>query len=294
MQLSSVELERVLKAHDNTRAEDGSGDVVFAVFLEPHDPPPGAEPPTVLDRLVTFAVSNLQPSPVMAHVELVVPCVAGADQPVNFGTYIGSTSGWQRDARNNERYYLVNTANKWRAVPVFGKNVARLARALCNESEGVQYSLLRYATASWAFRGLSALMPDKQDSPAHCATLTARILRSVVGRSWLKHPSAWYGPASLYAELCKDLGQKAIAPETTLLSEEQAQLVDVLLRHSDDEVKALGDEKCMEAIRALTLKAASAEAFGDTAIKTLAQKQLAMALFRWSVLRGHNRVGFKL
>lgn len=294
MQLASVDLQRILKAKETQEFEDGSGDVVFAMFLEPHNPPPGADPPSLFDKLVTFAVTSLQPSPVMAHVELVVPCVAGADQPVNFATYIGSTSGWQRDVTNNERYYLVNNANKWRAVPVFGKNAARISREICNDSEGIQYSLLRYATASWALRGLSSLVPDKKHSPAHCATLTARILRSVVGTSWLKHSSAWYGPASLYAELCGDLANKAIAPETTMLSTEQAEVVDVMLRHSDDEVKNLGDKKSLEAIRALTLKAASAEAFGDSAMKTLTQKQLATALFRWSVLRGQNRIGFNL
>eukprot|EP00966_Prymnesium_polylepis_P026262 605910-Prymnesium_polylepis.2 len=282
MQLASVDLKRLLKSKEDQQLEDGSGDVVFAMFLEPHDPPPGSEPPTFFDKLVTFAVTNLQPSPVMAHVELVVPCVVGADQPVNFATYIGSTSGWQKDIGNNEKYYLVNNANRWRAVPVFGKNVASISREVCNDSEGVHYSLMRYATAAWAFRGLSSLVPDRKHSPAHCATLTARILRSVVGKSWLKHASAWYGPASLYAELCSDLGSKAIAPETTLLSAQQAEVVEVLLRHSDDEAMGLGDKRCMEAIRALTLKAASAEAFGDSAIKTLTQKQLATALLRWS------------
>jgi|TARA_B110000858_G_scaffold135168_1_gene153745 hypothetical protein len=285
MQLASVDLKRLSKAKEGQQLEDGSGDVVFAIFLEPRDRPPGSEPPTFFDKLVTFAVTNLQPSPVMTHVELVVPCVVGADQPVNFATYIGSKSGWQRDSTNNERYYLVNNANCWRAVPVFGTNVARLCREVCDDSIGVHYSLVRYATASWAFRGLSSLVPDKRHSPAHCATLTARILRSVVGTSLLRHSSAWYGPASLYAELCSALGTRKIAPGTTLLSAEQAEVVDVLLRHSDDEVKQLGDARCLEAIRALTLKTASAEAFGDSAMKCLTQKQLATALLRWSVLR---------
>lgn len=288
MNLRPVDLERILKAQQDQQNDDGSGDVVFALFLEPHDPPPGSDPPTILDKIVSFAVEHLQPSPVMAHVELVVPCVAGVNQPVNFATYIGSTSGWQKNRANNERYYLINNANKWRAVPVFGKGAAKAVREECNKSEGIAYSLLRYATASWAFRSFSGIVPDNTRSPAHCATLTARILRAAVGKSVLRHTSAWYGPASLYADLRDELGSKAIAPESTMMSPESAGAVDKLLRHSDDDIKHVCDTECLDAIRALTLKTAAAEAFGDSAMQTLTQKQLATALLRWSVARSKS------
>eukprot|EP00966_Prymnesium_polylepis_P227950 5274784-Prymnesium_polylepis.1 len=132
-----VDFERILKAKEFQSLDDGSGDVVFAVFLEPHDPPPGSGPPSLFDRAVSFVVENMQPSPVMTHVELVVPCRPGSGTPVSFAAYIGSVSAWQSSRDNNEAYYLTNNANRWRAVPVFGKAAARLVRDACDESVGV-------------------------------------------------------------------------------------------------------------------------------------------------------------
>ncbi len=280
----SVDFERILKAKEFQSLDDGSGDVVFALFLEPHEPPPGSGPPSLLDRIVSFVVENLQPSPVMTHVELVVPCRLNSSVPVSFATYIGSVSDWQSSRKNNEFYYLTNNANQWRAVPVFGKAAARLVREACDDSVGIKYSLLRYATASKMLRGLAGMMADKTRSPGHCATLTARILRRAIGDR-LKHPSAWYGPATLFAELSEDLQQKQVAPETTLMSPETASAVDSVLRHSSEDLFSLSDESWMSAIRALTLKTASAETYGDSAMQKLTQKQLATALLRWSVIR---------
>lgn len=284
-QLHNAEVKRILNIQKYQENDDGSGDVVFAVFLEPHEPPPGSPQSTFFEHLINFAVKHLQSEPVMAHVELVVPCAAGREVYVNFATYIGEKSGWQRDKLNNELYYLVNNANKWRAVPVFGKNIAKAVREKCNECQNVEYSIRRYVTSSWAFRGLAALIPDSLKSPAHCATLTARILRNVDTSSRLKHPSPFYGPASLYAELVEHLRHQSIMPESTMVNSETAVAVEKLLRHGDDDVECMDDETCLGAIRALTLKAASAEAYGDTAIKILTQKQLATVLFRWSVIR---------
>ena len=276
-------IARLLRSNQCDSSDDGSGDVVFAMFLEPHEPPPGSKP-TLVDKAVTFAVNTFQPSPVMCHVELVVPCRLGSQEPVNFATYIGQTSDWQRERDNNEAYYLVNNAGKWRAVPVFGKQAAREVRSVCSKSVGVQYSLLRYLTASWPLRSISGFMPDSLQSPAHCATLTSRVLRKSIG-ACRRHPSSWYGPSSLYAELSQDLKDQQISPETTLMTEETAAAVDAILRSKDDDVRLLDDVVCMDAIRALTLKAAAAEGFGDTTSQKLTQHQLATALFRWSVLR---------
>lgn len=281
--LRSDGIARLLRAKQEVSSDDGSGDVVFAMFLEPHKPPPGSNP-TLADRAITFAVNKFQPSPVMCHVELVVPCSPGSDEPVNFATYIGQTSAWQIDRDNNEAYYLVNNAGKWRAIPVFGKQAARKVREACNASVGVQYSMLRYITAWWPFRAISGVMPDSMQSPAHCATLTSRILRNAVG-ACLRHPSAWYGPSTLYAELVQDLRDQQISPETTLVTEETTATVETILHARDDEVQTLDDVRCLDAIRALTLKAAACEAYGDSTSQKLTQHQLATALFRWSVLR---------
>lgn len=146
-------VQKLLKAQREAAANDGSGDVVFAVFLEPHT----VSNPTVFDKAISYIVNNWQPSPVMTHVELVVPCAPGSGAPVNFATYIGDRSAWRVDRRENTAYYTGSTAGKWRAVPIFGKHAARLVRDACNESCGVEYSLFRYVTAAWGMHGLLKL-----------------------------------------------------------------------------------------------------------------------------------------
>jgi len=281
MTLRGDGLARLLRICEQQAVDDGSGDVVFAMFLEPHEAAPDA---SFGDKLITFAVNNLQQAPVMAHVELVVPCGPCSKGPVNFATYIGERSKWQADAAANRRYYLSENANRWRAVPVFGQSAARMVREACDASVDVPYSLARYATAWFPFRFLSGMVPDGPRRPAHCATLAARVLRCAVG-ACLKHRAPWYSPASLYRELCDDLAEQKIRPVQTLMSEDAAASVDALLRHADDDVRALSHERVMAALRSLTLKAAAAEAAGDGAARRLAQRQLATALFRWSVNR---------
>eukprot|EP00966_Prymnesium_polylepis_P117425 2713991-Prymnesium_polylepis.1 len=90
-------------------------------------------------------------------------------------------------------------------------------------------------------RGLSCLLSDKPRSPAHCATLTARVLRRAI-KDRLKHPSAWYGPATLFAELREDLEQKQVTPESTMMTPATAYAVDSVLRHSNDDLLSMSDE----------------------------------------------------
>jgi hypothetical protein len=283
----SENISRILKQHEAYN-DDGPGDVVFAMFLEPHEPAIGTTQ-TVVDLAITFGVNNLQPGPVMSHVELVVPGKMGKGEPVNFATYFGQTSNWQRDRENNYAYYLSSNANKWRAVPVFGKQVAKHVRETCNNSTGIKYSMLRYFTATWPFRAFAAMVADKPKSPAHCATLTARILRSALGEC-LHHTSAWYGPSTLYRELSNNLRKQKISPETTLMTEETTDTVNTILRSRDEDVEIIDEVKFLDAIRALTLKAAAAEAFGDSTSRKLTQRRLATALLRWSVLRMNSHV----
>tara|TARA_B100001109_G_scaffold242059_1_gene226702 strand:+ start:4780 stop:5652 length:873 start_codon:yes stop_codon:yes gene_type:complete len=279
---SSVALGWLLESKRLQELDDGSGDVVFAVFLEPHEPGPGSKP-SFWDRLITFAVHNLQPSPVMDHVELVVPCRAGERAPVNFATYIGERSGWKVDRRENEKYYLRLHANRWRAVPVFGRQAARKVRATCNGSENIEYSLLRYVTAASCFRGIASMVPDLPRSPAHCATLVARVLKQSIGS--IPRPSAWYGPASLFAELSEQLRRRGIAPMASELDIESLLRERRLLGGTDAEVRSMADAEALDAIRVLTLKVAAAAHQGDAVSQRMLQKQLANGLLRWSVHR---------
>jgi|SaaInlV_125m_DNA_1040241.scaffolds.fasta_scaffold04021_5 hypothetical protein len=274
-------IARLLSASSTSPSKDGDADVVYALFLEPHPVP---EQGSIASRAVHYAINHFQPDPVMAHVELVIPCVPDANEPVNFATYIGEDSKWQSNTNANMKYYLTS-GNKWRAVPVFGTKAAVTARKICSQSIGVQYSLLRYLTASWPLRYFSRMVPNKKRSPAHCATLTSRILKESIP-GVLRHSSAWYGPATLYTELLYKLRKGDVLPESTLMPASTAEAVDCILRKRDEDVMAmLDDETCLNAIRALTLKVASSATHGDPFSQKLSQRQLATALLRWSVLR---------
>ena len=274
-------IARLLNASSTSPSIDGDEDVVYALFLEPHPTP---EQSSITSKAIHYAINNFQPDPVMAHVELVIPCLPGANEPVNFATYIGEDSKWQTNINANMKYYLTS-GNKWRAVPVFGAKASVTARKLCSQSVGVKYSLMRYLTAAWPLRYFSNLVPNKKRSPAHCATLTSRILNESIPKV-LRHHSAWYGPATLYIELLDKLRQRDILPESTPMSASTSEAVDCILRKRDEDVMAMLDDKeCLNAIRALTLKVASAERHGDSFSQKMSQRQLATALLRWSVLR---------
>lgn len=190
--------------------------------------------------------------------------------------YIGCTSGWQDNAEFNENYYMAETASKWLAIPVFAQHAARAVRECCDRSCGVKYSLARYASAAWGLRQLSGLLSESLRAPAHCATLTARVLKHALGSDVLKHPSSYYGPASLFAELRDRMGDLAAAAARDEDQRESA--AEQLARGAESAVLALSHEQQAGAIRALTLRVLREQSEAS-------QKQLASALLRWSVLR---------
>ena len=118
----------------------------------------------------------------------------------------------------------------------------------------------------------------RTQSPAHCATLTARILRKAIG-ACLRHPSAWYGPSILYAELSQDLRDQQISPETTLITEETTATVETMLHSRDDEVQVLDDVKCLDGgVRRQQLPEAHITPAGD---RPLSVERLAHARKGW-------------
>lgn len=263
--------------------EEDAGDVVFALFLEPSDRNVNEG---VGEGLLNMAIRTFQPRPTMVHVELVVPRAPGSSAACNFATYLGSTSAWKTDPSDNEDYYFGLTANKWRAVPIFGAKAATAVRDVCDECIDVEYSVARYLTSLWGLRRFAAMLSDKLHAPAHCATITARVLKRALGNNTLKHASAWYGPASLYAELCTSLTDFRVSTDGALVDEEAVSGIETLLQLRDDDVRKCDDTRALRAIRALTLKAA-VSCTDDTA-SVLSQKQLAIALLRWSVLRAND------
>lgn len=270
---------------------DGSCDVAFALFLEPdltqnsHIGWP--------EWFVDSVVKACQPSPVFVHCEIVIPPLTqDGGSHTQFATYMGRRSGWQTDRIDGFGYYLVDKSNKWRAVPIFGKRFASRLRNEANSELGVEYSLARYLTSCFPLRCLSHLVPAGRRKPAHCATLTARVIKNALPATPLSHNCAWYGPSTLYSELCSNaaaFSSSVACYETPVgnISVESERNIDELLRRpmTHDTIHGVGDKGCVQVVRLLAIRVTDALVAGDAASQRTTQKQLATAILRWVLLR---------
>ena len=275
------------RAHEGAAQEEEQVDVVFVLFQESDD----RTAPTRAVKFLNALVSALQPAPALAHCELFVPPGAatadgGGDDGArsHFATYLGTQSGWQTDLRSNVNFYLVEHGSRWRALPVFGVDAAARVRAEADREEGVDYSILRYVTALRPLAWTGALLPSTPRSPAHCATLTSRVLQNAIGVP--RGSTNSYAPSTLHRALAKAAAR--MAPEGAAeLSASCAASMHALLhaKMSSEVVRGVGDAGCGEAIRALTARVCAAHAGGDAAAQRVCENQLATALLRWSLLR---------
>ena len=292
MKFKTTEIHSLLKSHSEAEPEADVGqptcDVAYAIFLEPT-----AATDTrwsTLECAIDKAVRFFQPTPALAHVELLVPPIPSDEGlRTNFATYIGRKSAWQTDKMDGFNYYLVENASRWRAVPIFQVNAGTMIREEADNELGVDYSLARYLSAVPPGRWLSGLVADRRRSPAHCATLTARVLKNS-GVYKPAHNSAYYGPSTLYHELSHVATSKAHnmgAEGWEGMPLDTAQHVESLLRGvmTADTVNRVGDTGCLKAVRALTMKACSALIKSDGVAQRITQQQLATALLRWVILR---------
>ena len=133
------------------------------------------------------------------------------------------------------------------------------------------------------------MLGDKAGDPGHCATLAARVLKGSGASHVLPKASAWYCPSTLYNALSADLPSRLSASEHERMASTKqsdcAATVEALTVKplSVDTVRQLGDAKCIDAVRALTLRACNSA--GDATAERLVQKQLAQVLLRWTLLR---------
>lgn len=280
---------------------DGS---VFALFLEPPHTNAlngvgsrHAEPEDLSTRIIHSALHTFQPEPVLYHCELLVPPSADTayNEPrVHHATYIGQQSGWQDNSKSVD-FYLVQNACRWRAVPIFAQRAAARVRAECDRQLQTPYSLLRYVTSSNVrpLRALAGLLDDSRAAPAHCATLTTRVLQKSLGADvGLPHASAYYGPSTLYNALARDAAHKAGALGAIALPEVPPDVVlaiEALLRGSmtPETVNDVGDALCERAVHHLALRCANTYVGGDEVSQVLAERHLATALLRWTALRSN-------
>ena len=272
--------------------------LVFVLALEGRDTPDPSW--STWQTLLDAVVQTAQPLPSITHVELIVPpshekesregSREDSRESMHFATYINETANWGSSFRNNRSFYLGENAGLWRAVPVACTQAARRVRAECAAHIGTEYSVCRYLCAVPPLRAFASILPDNPLSRAHCGTLAARVLKRSLPEVAPIHPSAWYGPSTLFIETSSgEIRTKtsAFIAETNSMKsiveqEAEAVALHTLLNGSDDDVQALSNASCCGAIRSLSERACRAE-LDDTA-RQIVQKQLATTLLRHSIV----------
>lgn len=214
----------------------------------------------IIDRTVQFG----QPYPAATHVELWVGDQSGDKLEDNhFSTYLGATDGasWTSGMSDSKQFY---SSTSWSAVPIFAAGAERRVRAECNLHCGTPYPpaalLWQYPWSIWPLRAFSGFVDDRISTPAHCAALSARILRAALPEIALPQPSHWYGPSSLYLELSSpDRMERALAVQRPVVrsqaeEEHDEELADALTLHSDDDVAAMSAMDARQAVHALAVQ----------------------------------------
>jgi hypothetical protein len=228
-----------------------------------------------LDRAVQLG----QPYPAITHCELWVGERAGTAKKNgnHFSTYLDADKGamWTEGLSNSPGFYQCsNPVNEtvarrtalssWSAIPIFALGGAEKLRRECNLHTLTPYPpgflLWHYPFSTWPLRAFSGFLDDRINSPAHCAALSARILRAAFPTNYaLEHPSHWYGPSSLYLELTTPMRMEAAfererpVVKATVQEEALDRLADVLVQHSDEEVEAMRREDAHSALHTLAV-----------------------------------------
>lgn len=277
-----------------------SNEVVYVLALE------GDKPDATWrwwERVLDTVVQTVQPAPSLTHIELIVPALEDKDD-VHFGTYLGKSANWGSGFGDSLSYYLNPDGNgpAWRAVPVVAHGAISRLREECEQHVGTPYGdvhrLFNYPFAVPPLRSLAWTLDDSPKANGHCATLVARCLKRALPELHIAEASAWYGPSTLFLELSRkarmvsyhdrmaEMATTKSLPET----EEATRAAEALLRGSDDAVRGLSDAECRAGIDMLCLKSVSAAAGDDVTAERLAQKQLARALLRASLLARNTRL----
>lgn len=299
-QLRAIEQAEIAEGVESAGLDDGeraSGSrhnpVVYLLALEGSSTPDPSWSfsEKALDSIVQFC----QPTPAITHVELFVPKNSAYEDP-NFSTYLGCRAGWGRSFGGQRSFYLGRNASLWRAVPVACVDASDRVRAEAVAHEGTPYSLPRYVAAVPPFRALAGMLPEGVGAPAHCATLAARVLQRALPEVAPKHASPWYGPSTLFLELESKSAMAAtrryVETSAFLSSDvagascsayEETRALHSILGGSDEEVAALTDAQAKRAVALLTERASRPDL--DPTARRIAQRQLATALLRGSIVR---------
>ncbi|MAQ22814.1 MAG: hypothetical protein CMK83_01215 [Pseudomonadales bacterium] len=267
---------------------------------------------TFLQRSIDAIVQSFQPSPVLTHVELVLPppeeglptgTSPDADPHMNFATYLGRKAGWGTTFENAEDFYLGKNFDAWRAIPVVAWDAPQRLRSACEthhvETEyAAWYRLYNYPFSVPPLRSFAWTLDDAPKSPAHCAALTARCLRLALPESDLPNSSAWYGPSTLFLEMGRkarmqsylkqlnDLGPPLSESEVDANEEDANTGENALLRGSDRDVKELTQLQCHLGTEKIAKKGIEATLRDDPIMARMWQKHLGKSLMKWAHVRG--------
>jgi len=268
------------------------------------------------ERGLDTLVQSFQPAPVMTHVELLLPpeepsastAKRATTDRVNFATYLGKRADWGTQFGDAEDFYLGKNFDAWRATPVVAWDAANRLRDECEANHvHTPYAsglrLYNYPFSVPPLRSLAWTIDDAPKAPAHCAALSARIMRRALPETDLPMSSAWYGPSTLFLEMAREGRMRAYARQlsddlgdtrATVEIEEDAQDAETgeqaLLRGSDAEVRELAQRACHLGTEKLARKAIDAVVGQDPTMARMWQKNLAKALMRWAHTRGSAEV----
>ena len=281
--------------------------MVYVLALEADPPDPNWD---WEQRALDSLVQAFQPSPVLTHVELLIPPdedpnpMSSAEQYTHFGTYLGKQSGWGSSFGKSKQFYTRgNNAESWRALPIVAMDATTRLRAECEVHKGTAYGtlfkwrivprLFDYPFSVPPLRSLAWTLSDEPQADAHCATLTARCLRGALPQLDLPHPSAWFGPSTLWIELARrnrmEAYQRQLAdtPLRSIVEEEDARAcaeagMKGLQTMKNEELRSLTHEECHAGTEYMARKVIEAVVEGDATKERLWQKALAKALLRWT------------
>jgi len=273
---------------------------------------------SLVGRCIDLSVQTLgQPNPAMTHCELWVAEKRTTDDN-HFGQYLGQSDPntgeltgalWTSGLSTSPSFYR---SKSWVAIPVYALDVERRVRDECDLNVATPYpswwTLFDYPWSVWPLRSMAGLFKsDSVHASAHCAALSARILRHALPELPLRHDSHWYGPASLYLELSTPYQMKRALhlqrPPGVVRSQaeedrdsEDDALLETLLYGNDEEVAEMTAAESRKAVAVAALKVLQAGA-GDSADdvdQTLflqAQKHYAQAMVRhaWVGRVGRHR-----
>jgi len=242
------------------------------------------------ETALDIAVQLFQPSPAISHVELFLPQNNTFDDP-NFATYLGCLAGWGKSFGGQRSFYLGRNASLWRAVPIAAQDASDRVRTEAVGHEGTPYSLSRYAMSVPPFRAFSGMLPNGVGAPAHCATLSARVLQRALPERAPMHSSGWYGPSTLFLEMessnslekTREFLKNSTFTTTDCSNYEETNALHMLMGGSDEEVVNLTDAQVQRAITILTERALQPGM--DATARRIVQRQLATALLRDSIVR---------